>query len=56
VLTSIVACHLPLHQWIAIAFLIIVLSGSIIVPKWAVLLYALVNFLVYRTPNDETTA
>jgi len=56
VLTSFVACHLPLHHGIAIAFPIIVLSGSFIVSFWAVLLYALVNFLVYRTPNDETTA
>jgi len=32
-LTSIAACHLPLHQCIAIAFLILILSVAFIVPS-----------------------
>ena len=57
ILASIAACHLPLYQCIASAFRILVLPVSFIVPyAVAVLVCALVNYLVNRTACDETKA
>jgi len=53
---SIAACHLPLYQCIAIAFQILGLSVSFVVPSVMQCYLALVKYLVSRTAYNETIA